>query len=277
MQAAPQNNNVFAPVHEAHSIEQVIFVLQYDRPVNDEAFKQILDISAAFEEHLPAKSQLVPQFSISFGTPSNFTPNFQNGISYRRISPNGTLDTELRIERHSITYVTTNYTRWNPTWQKAKEYLDQLIGVYVQHARINAISLNYVDKYVWKGASEDFQPRLLINDESQFISRNIFSTQDFWHSHTGAFYKINDTVKRLLNFNVDAIEEPIEGKFHKVISLTTVITDMLDQPGYALIDYDQANLVEFVDHAMQSMHDFSKTVLTSTLTLDVQKQIGLAQ
>ncbi len=277
MQAAPQNNNIFAPVHEAHSIEQVVFVLQFDRPLSDSVFKKILDDSASFEEKLPAVSQLMPQFAISFGNPGAMPPSLPSGgTSYRRISPNGTLDTELRIERNTITYLTTSYTRWSPTWEKAKEFIYPLIAAYMQHARIGAITLNYVDKYIWKGAPESFHPDLLIDKKSDLISRNIFNIEDFWHSHTGAFYKINDQVKRLLNFNVDALEEPIQGKLHKVIALTTVITDMLDQPGYEILDYNAVNLIEYVDKAMQSMHDFSKVILKGTLTPEVQKVIGLA-
>lgn len=273
MQAAPQNNNIFDPVHEAHSIEQVAFVLQFDRFLEDDAFKAIVEESSKFEKQLPAKS-MIQNFAIAFGTPNSPPPNVHGAVSYRKFATNGTLDTELRVERNGFTYVTTSYTRWNPTWQKAKEYLEALLIQYIKHARVSTISLSYTDKYIWRGTDNEFRPNLLIDEASKFVSHNIFSMEDFWHSHTGAFYKVSPHVKRLLNFNVDALEEPIQGKMNKVISLTTVLTDMLDQPGYESLD-SRANLVDVFNESMQSMHNFSKEILKSTLATEVQKRIGL--
>lgn len=275
MQAAPQNNNTFRPIHEAHSIEQVVFVLQFDRPLEDGAFKQVSDISATFSEHLPAVSE-IQRFAIAFGAPGSPPPPIQGGMSYRKFAPNGILDTELRVDRGSITYITSSYTRWNPTWEKAKYFINQLLTIYIKHARVANISLNYTDKYVWLGDSAAFKPDLLIDSSSKLVSHNIFSIEDFWHSHTGAFYKTSDSIKRLLNFNIDALDEPIQGRIHRVISLTTVITDMLDQPNYVTLDYDSENLLDIVDTSMQSMHNFSKEILKGTLTQEFQKRIGLA-
>lgn len=273
MQAAPQNNNIFDPVHDAHSIEQVAFVVQFDRFLEDEVFKAIVEDSSKFEQQLPAKS-MIQNFAIAFGSPNTPPPNLHGAVSYRKFAANGTLDTELRVERNSFTYVTTSYTRWNPSWLKAKEYLEALLVEYIKHARVSTISLSYTDKYIWRGTDNEFRPNLLIDETSNFVSHNIFNIEDFWHSHTGAFYKVSPYVKRLLNFNVDALEEPIQGKMTKVVALTTVLTDMLDQPGYEALG-SGANLVAVFNDSMQSMHNFSKDILKGTLTTEVQRRIGL--
>ena len=61
----------FEPVHAAHAIEQVAFILQFHEPLAEEAFANVRTTAEQFREELPAKAEIR---GLSF----SFSPGMNN-------------------------------------------------------------------------------------------------------------------------------------------------------------------------------------------------------
>src|SRR5712692_1541073 len=97
----------FEPLHEAHALEQVAFVLQFDPPIDDLTYAVVRKAAEAFKE-LPGRSE-IQGFRFGLGTGTQL-PSVANGNAFHRSRLDGTIEDELRLDRISITYRTMNYT-----------------------------------------------------------------------------------------------------------------------------------------------------------------------
>ena len=268
---------IFEPLHDAHSIEQVVFVVQFDRMIDDATFQSIRDFSNKYDTIFPSRTE-VQQMSFVFGQGGSIpsAPNSSTGFVFKTFAADGSIQTEFKIERSGITYRTTVYTRWNLIWSQVKEYFDELIPMFIEQAKIVNLSLSYVDKFLWSGDFGNFNPSLLLNTESQYLCRHIFNAPDFWHIHTGAFIRSDEQTKRLMNVNVDYVDEiNNRGEVRKVISILTVITDNLDQPGYTPSNYTDDTVNDFINMHLESMHKYGKVILSDLIIEKIAQRIAL--
>lgn len=267
----------FEPIHAAHAIEQVALIVQFDRPFDDATFLSIREVSKQFETELPGKTE-IQTMSFAFGMPSAQQLPQQNtptGLVLRRTAPDGSVDTELRIERTSLTFLTTRYTRWDALKAQSNIYFDVLLPIYLTHARLSAVSMNYIDKFAWNGDLAYFSPNSLLRSESKYLCKHIFETNDFWHSHTGLFIRESDLIKRLLNINIDHLDEARPDGTRRVVSITTVLTDHFNQPSYDVYEGNIDESIVMIKARMQDMHNFGKSVLADLLTEQMSRRIAL--
>ena len=189
-----------------------------------------------------------------------------NGLILQRIAPNGSIDIELRIERTSLTFLTTRYARWDVIWAQANLYFNILLPLYfTDGTKLFAVSLNYVDKFAWVGDLANFDPKLLLRPESKYISKHILETNEFWHSHTGSFIRVSNYIKRLLNINVDHVDELLPNGTRKTISITTVLTDQFNQAGYDEYVADKDASIAMINTSMQNMHTSGKDLFNRSI------------
>lgn len=266
----------FEPIYAAHAIEQVAFIVQFDRPFDNETFHTIKALADQFKDELPGNAE-IQGFSIAFGVPvvAQAEQNQSiNGLVRRSVARDGSLECELRIERSVITFVTTRYTRWSNVWEQANKYLNAILPHYLKSANLIAVGLNYVDKFVWNGDLNKANAKYLLRNDSKYICNHIFETDEFWHSHTGAFIRVDDITRRLLNINLDYLDELRPEGQKRIVSITTTVTDQFNQPGYgAYLSND--NSIGLINTHMQNMHDFGKTVLEDLITENMSKRIAL--
>lgn len=273
-------NGRFEPIHEAHSIEQVLFVLQIGGSLDDLTFSKVREVAEQFVPELPGRSE-IQSLTVAIGTPGpvgQIPSGPLGGMMFRRTRPDGTIESELRVERASITFRTTLYTRWDAVWTHARKYFDALIQKYIAQAPILAINLNFVDKFVWTGKAAECRPDLLLQPGSEYLCPHIYTAQDLWHSHTGAFLRIDNKTKRLLNVNVDCVDEnrsPTE--LRRVITITTVLVDSMNQPGYEPTEIMANNACEFLGTRMHQLHLFSKKVFGNTINDAMRRRIALLE
>lgn len=269
----------FEPIHDAHAIEQVAFVVQFDNSIDDTTFDEAKSITDQFNEELPGKRDVARQgFSIPLGkqaSPINH-PIINTGIIRMSASRDGSIESELRIERSAITFLTTRYTRWKEIWGQASRYFNAVLPLYLENTNLIAVGMNYVDKFVWKGNSENFNPKLLIHENSKYVCKHIFETNDLWHSHTGAFIRIDKITKRLININIDCVNEVNPEGERKVISITTSASDQFNQLGYEPYSADEDSIA-MIDEHMQNIHLFGKSILSQLITEHMSKRIALTQ
>jgi uncharacterized protein (TIGR04255 family) len=275
----------FEPLHDAHAIEQVAMALQFAGQVDDAAFSEILIVADAFKEELPRPTDfagiqiMFPGQQVALQPPMSF--NFANaqsvpmGRSFAKFRANGSLESELRLDRSTVTYRTSAYTTWREVWRTAKAYFDKVIPTYAKAAQPASISLNYLDKFRWKGSPQNVRVGELLRVGSPYVTPHVFGLDDMWHSHTGAFLRIDEATKRLVNINVDCIDDLASGTPQRTIAIATVLTDMLNQPSYVATVVDKTDLVAFFDAHLKLLHDVSKQIFGQTIGDDMCKRIAL--
>lgn len=270
----------FEPVHAAHSIEQVVLVLHFDRPLEQSLLSTAIAAVDQFKEELPGSTLLFGSgFSVAFSGAPSMPMQMQmpaTGVALHRSAPDGTIENELRVESASITFRTTRYSRWAAVWSQARRYYSAVIGAYLENGSSLAnVSINFVDKFVWNGDQKDFDSGLLLSIDSEYVAKHIFSRNDLWHNHIGAFIRSDDQTKRLMNVNIDCLDEINGILSRRAISITTVLNDMFNQPGFEPLAVANDDLMEFITAHMESLHVFDKEILSKTLVESMAKQIAL--
>ena len=271
----------FEPLHDAHAIEQVVFAIQFQGQLDDDAFKHVCDALDPVTDDLPKKvpipgSNVVGQnFTFTFGPISTPASSAHVAKIYQNVQPDGTVGIEFKIDRGSVVFRTTLYTRWAATWSRARKYYDVVLPMYAAKLSVAGVSLNYVDKFVWTGAPADCRPALLLGQNSKYLCPHVYDSTDLWHSHTGAFSRVDRHTKRLLNVNVDYIDEQNNNVPRRTIAIGTVISDLMNQPEYDPIEIPEADVNSFFDSRMQQLHDFGKLVFANIINDQMSKRIAL--
>jgi uncharacterized protein (TIGR04255 family) len=270
------NQENFDPIHEAHAIEQAAFIVQFDRPLNDTVFKDVKEATKQFENELPGKVE-IQGVSFAMGMTSASTyPATSEGTLLRLVLPDGTIHSELRVERSMLTFLTTRYTGWNLVFKQVCNYFNVLLPHYFPNAALIGASLNYVDKFVWNGPLENCNPKLLIREDSKYLCNHIFETKELWHSHTGVFSHTDEFSRRLLNINVNYLDELNPEEQKRVIIITTSIADQFNQQNYKPLDNSNSeSSLEMIKCHMQEMHNFNKEVLGQIITQQMCERIAL--
>lgn len=275
----PNQKRRFEPIHDAHAIEQVAFVLQIDRPLEEVRFAEVRSVAEQYKPDLPGRAE-IQGFRVAIGAPGPvgpIPPGPSMGNVFSRTRADGTIESELRIDRMSATFRTLIYTRWDLVWAQARKYFDAIIPKYVAPARISGISLNFVDKFVWAGAPSECRPSLLLRPGSRYLCPHVYEAQDLWHSHTGAFLRADDQTKRLLNINVDYVDENPPDGLRRTVAITTVLTDLMNQPGYTSLEVTENTVVEVFNAHMHQLHAFGKIAFGNIINDEMSKRIALIE
>lgn len=270
----------FRPVHAAHSIEQVVFSVHFDRQLPPENFAAVINAAEQFRGEMPGGGP-IQGVSFAIGGAGMPPPFFQqpmpiSGVMLTRTAPDGSIESELRVEQTSLSFRTTRYSRWATIWNTALRYFSVLLGSYIDAgALLTTVSQNFVDKYVWHGDANACDAEKLLRRDSAYIAAQVFNQRDLWHSHTGAFERVNAHTKRLMNINVDCLDEVVNVESRRVIVITTVLTDLFGQPGYDPIAVTSNDALAFITTQMLALHTENKRILAATITDAMATQIAL--
>ncbi len=281
MSYTPNAKGHFDPVHAAHAIEQAVFVLHFDRPLEQSKLNVVIGKVNEFKSDFPGSGLIQGGFSVAFGSPVMPMPSISQpmplaGVVMHRSAPDGSIENELRVEHASVTFRTTRYTRWAAMWELAKKYCDAVIQTYLDNgSKISSISINFVDKFVWTGGIQDFDLSLLLSRDSKYIADYVFSAEDLWHIHTGAFLRPDSKTKRLMNINVDCLDEVNSGDIRRAVLITTVLTDIFNQAGFEEIAVANDDVMNFISTHVESLHAFDKEILGKILVESIAKRIAL--
>jgi uncharacterized protein (TIGR04255 family) len=265
----------FKPIHQAHSIEQVVFVLQFDQALDNNHFAKVLKSAEQFKSEFPTSFPIQKlTFVLGAGAPNQSDPT-NSGTSFQKTGVDGLVINELRVDRSSLTFITTFYSRWATVWSQASRYFDALVPLYAECAGLAGISVNYVDKFLWEGSFNDCKPSLLVRAGSKYLCPHVYDAEDFWHSHTGAFTRPDANTRRLLNVNVDYLDETRINETRRIVAITTVLTDQLNQPGYTPISLKREENIDFIKSHMLSLHLLGKEVFGNIINDTMSSQIDL--
>ena len=275
----PIQKGHFEPIHNAHAIEHVVFVLQIEPPLDDVRFAEIRKNATQFNDELPGRMDM-QALRLAIGVPGIAGPVASRapfGTTFNRSRADGAVESELSIDRNGVTFRTLLYTRWETVWKQAHRYFDALVPQYVAQGHITGISLNYVDKFVWIGDPSECKPTQFLRAGSKYLCPHVFDLNDFWHSHTGAFLRTDPQTKRLLNINVDYLEENLPDNSRRVVSITTILTDMMNQPNYSELKVTPATAIDVLSAHMQELHAFGKMLFANIINDAMSKRIALTE
>jgi uncharacterized protein (TIGR04255 family) len=264
----------FEPIHDAHAIEQVALAALVSQPLEDAELAAALNTAEQFRSELPGTQQLQLQ-TISFGVlgiPPR-SPGGPFGKLFTSTRRDGSIESELRVDRNGIAFRTTAYTRWAGIWEQARRYFEALLPLYLARGEIGSIALNYIDKFYWDGKAEDMRPNVLLRPGSPYVCPHVYDATDLWHSHTGVFHRVDETIKRLININLDCNDEN-KPEQRRTVTITTVLTDMLNQPGYSPLRLGDLGIKFFCDRAT-TLHADNKVIVGEILTDQMCHRIGL--
>lgn len=272
------NKSTFEPVHNAHAIDQVAFGVQFDRQLSDEELKAAKQAIGTPDE-LPGRMELRGiAMTIGPNAPAMArTPNAVAGHVFTRIRADGAVETELQLQRESLSFRTALYTRWVSVFAQVDKYFSSVLRIYLAHARVTQVTLNYLDKFVCTAPVSECNPAEILQKNSAYLAPRIFDVRDLWHCHTGTFTKLDRQTKQLVTVNVDFITETLlpDEKERSAVAITTVLTNLFNQPGYDPLDLAPDAGQRFMAECFQSLHNLDKAVLRGIITPEAARRIAL--
>lgn len=267
----------FQPIHEAHAIEQVAFLIQFENSLQDDEFSVVRSQLGPFQDELPGRAEFQAAFVFgAISSPGQVSPSQSVGTVLQRVGPDGSIEKELRIERNGLTFRSLQYSRWQNVWASAKRYFEVLGPTYLTRSRLATVGLTYVDKFVWGGDMNDCRPGFLLRPDSKYLSPCVYDAGDLWHSHVGAFIRSDGKTRRLLNVNADCIDENRPGfSPRRVTAITTALTDMFNQPMFESTKVAPDAFVNFIELHMEQLHSFNKEIIGGIISDEMSARVAL--
>lgn len=279
----PNKSGNFEPIHDAHAIEQVVLVLQTVNPLDDVALQEVREAADEFKGDMPGRAE-IQRLVVPFGGPvavGPIPPSSTAGDSLRlqRVKADGAVESELLVGRTFVTFRTSLYTRWSAVWARASRYLSAIAPIYIARSPIAQVGLTFVDKFSWSGPPNECKSNLLLRPDSQYVCPHVYDAEDLWHSHMGMFLRVDDVTKRLINVNVDCVDENSPDdprRVRRVVAITTVLTDLMNQPGYrSLVLSQPRDAIEFVQTRIEQLHMMDKKIVNNVIKDEMSKRIAL--
>lgn len=269
------NVHEFEPIHKAHAIEQVSLGVSFDQELDDDGLKAAKDAIGNPEE-LPGRAEM-RGFSLMIGAPTSMSPVAPSvaGHGFTKTRGDGTIESELQIQKSVIIFRTTAYTRWANLWTQAKTYFDAVLSIYLSKVRVTQVNLGYVDKFVATTAPDLCHPQEILRENSPHLTPGVLRSQNLWHCHTGAFDRVDEYVKRLTNVQVEYVSERRNEQDRGVVVIRTVLMDMYNQPGYTPFQLQPEATVHSVYVAFERLHALGKGVLRNIITDEMARRIAL--
>lgn len=261
----------FEPLHAAHAIDNVQFILNFASTISDVDWLAVLAAAREHKGDFPGE-ELVTSFAVAVaGTVVEGKP----GIALRRMAPNGAIEEEFVITRGALVYRTSKYVRWAGCWQRAREIFDSVLKAVPEGVVLSNIGQSVVDKFVHQGTPSRNSPQSVLRKGSPYICSHVFERDDLWHSHTGAFIKHDPYTRRLRNINIDYLDDQISGLTMRTLAISIVVSDQFQQQGYEPITTHIMDTSTLIDEHMQNLHQENKMILSQLLTAEMARRIAL--
>ncbi len=105
------------------------------------------------------------------------------------------------------------YTKWSKISEKTYKYIEKAMNLVTEEYEINKIILDYFNEFKINKTS-GWKERLFKKD-NKYLTKNILSSDDFWHVNQGYFSKLSN-YKELDNININYFANQNGNSQHKV-------------------------------------------------------------
>jgi uncharacterized protein (TIGR04255 family) len=263
------------PINESHAIQSVVFALEWQGQLSDNALTEVENLAQVLKPHFPVSAvQKMHMFKLN-ATPDSAFPNQQfgeeqvYGVTFQRIGKFGTVVSQLNVTRSNCIVLLNTYERWKPTLEAVMRYFKIVLPVILKEKSISNVALQYEDVFTWKDDASKLVLSEVFRDDSPYLAPNIFGQQGLWHCHHGYIIESLEGIqgKCLDNINVSLVDNQNDREIR--ISTTHQVT--LSNPlRMATKDYLQS-----IEKVQNILHDHNKEILGGLLTKEVCDKIKL--
>jgi uncharacterized protein (TIGR04255 family) len=260
------------PFTENHAIERVRILIHFAQAIQP---KQV----ASFASMVEAK-----RAEFGFGPQTNIKGNTVEidantgearlskqpfGWSFSKTKSDGAALEAIILNPQLLVYETAIYDSWVTFWQRYEAISCDLHERIQSDINVRAVSLEYLDRFRFDGATEAAQPGLLVRESIVgALPGSVGSGRELWHVHRG-WFEGSESHRFLVNQNLDAQSvQDFDGSEVRSVAILTKI----ERQSMAS-DLDISTLSDDID----VMHTLSKRVVCDTLVDDMCKRVGLVK
>lgn len=214
--------------------------------------------------------------ALSLNAPHPAT-NEVSGITFFLVDEDDKPKERVIVARDGILFYAHAYVRWAPFFDRVTRLVKAVLPAYAAHLICHQIKLEYWDRFDARIASAEADVTKLLQTEGGFIPRASVSPTEPWHSHTGYFTRVSDTVRRLLNLRLDLGDFPTrEATIKRSLTIYTAVTDSLNAPGYdpKHTGFSEQEILDTLTGQHQALKDFLVKIISpqAAARIGLQKQ-----
>ncbi|MCB4763525.1 MAG: TIGR04255 family protein [Sulfurovum sp.] len=209
----------------------------------------------------------------------NFTDNNQEitsdalgGLSLLKVDGHGNKIWETVINKDTIIVTCYRYTRWNEIFEKAKNYVKEILNLIDKDLKITGLTLEYIDEFTVLNNSDNRWKKELFLEDTKYLPSHIFEVTNPWHSHHGFFFNGNELLnqKILINLNIEYVIT--NQSIHNLV-IRSQQRSLLD----SAIDLNQSKIDTSINAAMVENHKINKNLLRDLLSEGALQSINLGE
>lgn len=259
----------FKPASPSHAIERCVVQLAFSDVIPDKGLIAIVEQSAAHAEALGMRRDaggLGRGFQIDMATGKMMSIADSVGPAAFSTADGAQ---QLLFLPNAINFVTHKYVSWKQFMADFHRAADLALEQYERLASVNAVQIEYWDRFTWTGDWDDFRTTNLINEKSSLVAPVFNRAKRELHSHVG-WFDDEDTHRRLWNVNVDVLGlGNIPGQVRPSVGIYTLGRDTANEA--KLKEFEKIHYYK----RLEILHDNLKAHLREILVEPMAKKIGL--
>jgi uncharacterized protein (TIGR04255 family) len=185
---------------------------------------------------------------------------------------------QLQVQRNSITYRTSVYTRWQDMRSELEVLLSPLIAMVSEVIGIESIRFEYLDIFIYSGDINEANLSGLISQSSPMVSAHVFKGSANWHCHTGDSRALDiPGSSAIIQVNLDSNTlRQRSGNGTAVRRLVNLMTAREDRMPFGRVEKSDYNN-EIVLRRLDEMHEELKRLVVGLLVKEMRLKVGLEE
>jgi uncharacterized protein (TIGR04255 family) len=260
------------PFTADHAIERVRIVIHFAQAIQPKqvsSFASMVETKRAEFGFGPQTTTNSNTVEIDANTGEARLSKQPFGWSFSKTNSDGAALEAIILNPQFLVYDAATYDRWVTFWPRYEAISSDLRERIQADINVRAVSLEYLDRFRFKGPTEAAQPGLLVRESIVgSLPGSVSSGKELWHVHRG-WFEGDEPHRFLVNQNLDAQSvQDVDGSEVRSLAISTKI-ERQSMSG----DLDISTLPDDVD----VMHTLSKRVVCDTLVEDMCKRVGLVK
>jgi uncharacterized protein (TIGR04255 family) len=251
-------------IHEAHAIDRVRIMLQFNEALNDKLLqKATVPVADRFRDlgfESVARAESLMQTILLSGDGGPVQQPAQNGWVLKRAGAE-----EAGLRDRVFGYLSTEYGRWENLESRFWDIFRDPLSLALESVNLTNIKLEYWDRFVFDGDPADADAKLLLESIDPAVPVGSIAGATLWHSHAG-WFEARDGNPVLINRNFDAIDQSIEGELRRVLNVFTLVDLRPQQP---------VGSIEEVIAILNYLHNRSLLLFGNSIKEQFRDAIGL--
>lgn len=288
----PQNEN-------GHAIVQAAFSVDFASPPVPSTIREAFSLHPQIRSNYPRKQEIraIPIPAVPFpahkdaGEVQSVAPSEMQlgGFTFDSLKPDGAIERSITLVGNKISIMRADYESWDKTWGEVRGLFMLMLPALLERSAVIGFHLEYHDRFVWDGERDRFRPEMVFRRGSQWLTPNVFETEELWHSHHGFFEYRNQPCKHQLLNVVEAQMLPIEDTANDSGNALAADVKLKHRVIHGVVRAggppEETNAVEaifgteggagLIDTCMCEMHDENKLILAQLINDEMCDRIKL--